>query len=160
MAEEVLSIEWVDPATGQKYLNNRLGGTTDSAGKAAGNMVLPDGIGALNAGENLALGVTGVVGGPLTGQFQDGAGTLDCIQNAGGFLSHVVPGPLGVALTGTITVYDETTGGSTLIIHQFQAGEIISAPVYFNRIVTQGLQVVIGNAADQCSVHYISSPDD
>jgi len=40
MAEKVLSIEWVDPLTGQKYQTVRMGGSTDNSGELAGRVVV------------------------------------------------------------------------------------------------------------------------
>jgi len=111
----------------------------------------------LDAGEDQTNDVLVVEQGQFAYKFITAAATADLSQNAGAYLHAVVVG--NAALTGTVTLYDESTGGTTLIAGFLPAGALGNTYVY-NCALTQGLQVVTSSAADDITVIYRASASD
>jgi hypothetical protein len=89
--------------------------------------------------------------------YLSGSGTKDISQNAGGYLQQLV---ITVATTvGVITVFDDTTGGTSNTIAVFGVG--CPAGTYpFNRTLSAGLQVNFSSASDIGYLSYRPSADD
>ena len=108
-------------------------------------------IATLSAGEDQLNDVQVVEQGQFAYEYITTAKTSDLSQNAGAFLHSI--SVLSAALTGTVTIYDETTGGATLLVAVLPIGTL-GGTYTFNNVMTQGLQIVTSNAADDIHVSY------
>lgn len=111
----------------------------------------------LDAGEDQTNDVLVVEQGQFAYKYITTAATTDLSQNAGAFL-HCV-NIFSAALTGTVTIYDETTAGTTLIVGILPIGTL-GGTYFFNNAMTQGLQVVTSSASDDLTVSYRASASD
>ena len=127
-------------------------GTTTSSGEAAGLRVVE--LNNLISGEDQTNDVTVVEQGQFTHKYSTAAETLDLSQNAGAFLHAIVVG--NATLTGAVTIYDDTTGGATTIVGLLPASAVGGTYTY-NCALTNGLQIVKANAADDITVIYRAS---
>lgn len=111
----------------------------------------------LDAGEDQTNDVQVVEQGQFAYKYITTATTTDLSQNAGAYLQSIVV--QNATLTGTVTIYDESTGGTTLIVGILQAS-LPGGTYTLNCALTQGLQVVTSSASDDITVLYRASASD